>query len=154
MVVEVSKIKPVVAFTDSLMASAAYWLCVGSEAIVATQSANVGSIGVFSAVLESSKAFDMAGLQQHLFKTGDIKALGMPGTVLTDVQKEYMQARVDKIFNWFSSSVLESRVTVGDGSMNGQVFQGEEAKQMNLIDQVGDKDDAFELLLELIAMKK
>ena len=154
MVVEVSKIKPVVSFTADLMASAGYWLSVGSDAIVATQSAGVGSIGVFSAVLESSKAFEMAGLQQHLFKTGDIKGLGVPGTVLTDVQKEYMQARVDKIFSWFSSSVLESRGIVGDGSMNGQVFHGEEAKQMNLIDQVGDKDDAFELLLDLIAMRK
>ena len=39
--------KPIVAYTDSLMASAAYWLSAGANAIFAAESATVGSIGVY-----------------------------------------------------------------------------------------------------------
>ena len=44
---DATAVKPVVAFTDSLMASAAMWLASGANAIYATQSASVGSIGVY-----------------------------------------------------------------------------------------------------------
>ena len=154
MVVEASAIKPIVAFTDSLMASAAYWIGVGSEAIVATQSASVGSIGVFSAILDNSKAFELAGLKQELFKEGNLKAMGMQGISLTDEQREHIQSRVTAIYEWFTSAVIDSRVKVGEGSMQGQTFRGQEALQMNLIDQVGDKDDAFDLLFDLIVARK
>lgn len=154
MVAEASPLKPIVAFTDSLMASAAYWVCSGVDAIVATQSASVGSIGVFSAILDSSKAFELAGLKQQLFKSGEYKGMGMTGTALTDDQKTHIQNRVTMIYDWFTAAVIDGRGRVGDNSFEGQDFRGEEAKQMNLIDQVGDKDNAFELLLELIAMKK
>ena len=153
MIMEANTIKPVVAFTDTLMASAAYWMGVGAEAVVATKSASIGSIGVFSAILDSSKAFELEGLKQELFKEGKFKAMGMPGIALTDEQKKHVQDRTTMIYNWFTSSVVESRGTVGEGSMEGQTFRGQEAREMNLIDQVGDKEDAFDLLLDLISMR-
>lgn len=153
MVAEANDIKPIVTFTDTLIASAGYWIGVGAEAIVATQSASIGSIGVFSAVLDSAKMFELNGLKQELFKEGAFKAMGMEGTSLTDEQRKHIQDRVTMIYNWFTSSVLEARGAVGEGSMEGQTFRGQEAMEMNLIDMVGDKDDAFDLLLELISMK-
>jgi signal peptide peptidase SppA len=154
MVSEASSIKPIVAFTDTLMASAAYWLSVGADAIVATQSASVGSIGVYSSVLDSSMAFKMAGLEQNLFKAGKLKAIGTQGIMMSDEQKEYMQSRVDQLYGWFTSSVLEGRGIVQDGSMEGQTFFGREAESRGLIDKVGDQDEALGLVLDLIDMRR
>jgi len=150
MVVEAASMKPVVAFTDTLMASAAYWIAVGADAIVATQSASIGSIGVYSAMLDSSVAFSNAGLKQELFKEGAFKAMGIQGLPLTAEQREHIQERVTKIYEWFTSSVIEARVQVSKDSMQGQTFRGADAKAANLIDQIGSKDDAFDLLKELI----
>jgi signal peptide peptidase SppA len=154
MVAAVATLKPVVAFTDALMASAAYWISAGSSAIVASQSASVGSIGVYSSVLDSSMAFRMAGLEQNLFKAGKLKAIGTQGIGMSDDQKAYMQSRVDQLYGWFTSSVLEGRGVVQEGSMEGQTFFGPEAIQRGLIDRVGDMDDALELVLDLIDMRR
>jgi signal peptide peptidase SppA len=152
-ITEAAKIKPIVAFTDTLMASAAYWIACGADAIVATDSSNVGSIGVFSAILDSSAAYNMAGMKQQLFKEGKYKAMGIAGLPLTEDQKEHIQARTTMLYEWFTSSVVEARGIVGEGSFEGQTFRGSEAKARNLIDQVGDKEAAYELLQEIIINK-
>ena len=154
MVNEAKSIKPIVAFTDSLMASAAYWVASGCSAIVCTPSANVGSIGVYCAILDSSKAFELSGLKQELFKEGKYKAIGMPGIALTDEQREHIQSQVSMLYGWFTTTVVEGRGTVDQSVMEGQDFRGEEAKRSNLVDVVGGRDDAFDLLLDLISMQE
>jgi len=54
--------KPVVAFTDSMCDSAAYWIAAGAREIVATESASVWCIGVYMAYLDQTKRMEMEGL--------------------------------------------------------------------------------------------
>src|SRR5262252_110446 len=53
---------PTVAFTDSIMASGAYYLASGCDYLMASQSADVGSIGVIIPWVDKSKLWDKAGL--------------------------------------------------------------------------------------------
>lgn len=135
--------KPVVAFSDGMMCSAAYWLAVPADAIFAAPSADVGSIGVYSAVLDQSRAFEIAGLKTELFKTGKYKGMGVPGTPLTDDQRAWLQADVDKVFQWFRGAVTSNRGAVPDEAMQGQTMFAYEAKENGLIDAVGTFEDAL-----------
>jgi signal peptide peptidase SppA len=144
---------PVVAHTDSLMASAAYWIAAPSAMILATESAQVGSIGVYSAFLDQSRAYEMEGFKTELFKTGEFKGMGMPGLPLTDKQREHMQAAVDAIFEDFQAVVNEHRYVKPD-AMQGQTFRGSEAITAGLIDEAGDLGRAVEVAQELIEKRK
>ncbi len=144
---------PVVAHTDSLMCSAAYWLAAPSAMILATESAQVGSIGVYSAFLDESRAYEMEGYKTELFKTGEFKGMGMPGLPLTDGQKEHLQAVVDAIFEDFKAVVSENREVKAD-AMQGQTFRGKDAIGAGLVDEVGDLGRAVELAQELIENTK
>jgi len=134
--------KPTVAYTGGLMASAGYWLASQADMIIAEPSAEIGSIGVYSAFLDRSRQFEMQGLKTELFNTGKYKGMGMPGISLTDEQRALIQSEVDTIFGWFVSAVTKSRRGVKSESMQGQTFFAEEAMRRGLIDKIGTINDA------------
>jgi len=143
-------VKPVVAFTDTMMASAAYWLSAGASAIVASESANVGSIGVYMAFLDTSRAYEMAGVKTELIKAGKFKAAGIDGMSLTDEQRERMQAGVDQIANWFNGFVAQHRTAMPESAREGQTFFGIDAVAIDMVDRVGNADDAMAELRAMI----
>ena len=56
--------KPVVAFTDGVMASAAYWIGSAADAVyISGDTSQVGSIGVVAAHMDISKAEEMIGVK-------------------------------------------------------------------------------------------
>ena len=79
LVADVSKAKYTYAFTDGQMCSAAYWIASQADAIFATPSARVGSIGVLMPMLDETKAFEQAGLKVELFAAGKFKSIGVAG---------------------------------------------------------------------------
>ena len=133
--------KPVVAFTDTVMASAAYYIGAGADAIYASPSAVTGSIGVYSALLDSSRKFEMEGLKTEVFQSGKFKAMGLPGTQMDEEMREFMQGRVDDLFDEFAGFVSEHR-TVQRESMDGRWWYGQEAMGRGLVDALGGLDDA------------
>lgn len=139
-----SREKPLVAYTSGLMASAAYWLSAPADAIFAAPSADVGSIGVYAAMLDVTRAMENQGVHVELFKQGKFKAMGMPGTSLTDEQREFLQERVDEIGDWFRGYVQGNRPAVERDAMEGQTFMGENALEVGLVDHIGTLADAVD----------
>jgi len=142
--------KPTVAFTDSLMASAAYWIASAADVIVASRSASVGSIGVYAAFLDDSRRHELLGLRVELFKTGRYKGMGAPGIALTDDQRAHIQEGVDRVFGWFKDFVSAQR-RIPAAAMEGQVFDAQEALAAGLIERVGSRSDAMEELRGLVS---
>jgi len=136
-------IKPVVAFTDTQMASAAYWISAGATAIYASVSSSVGSIGVYMAWLDTSRAMEMQGVRTELIKEGKFKAAGIEGVPLTAEQRKMFQAQVAQVAGWFKSFVVAARPSVKPAAMEGQSFFADDALTAGLIDAVGDAEDAF-----------
>jgi len=153
MIAEAAQLKPIIAFTDRLMASAAYFISAGADEIYASESAEVGSIGVYMALLDSKRAYEMEGYKTELFKSGKYKAIGLSGTSLTDEQRRLLQAEVDEWFGMFRGFVLEHR-DVPDEAMQGQTFIAKSAVAVGLIDTVGTIDDAINEVLLLAAARK
>lgn len=136
--------KRVVSFVDGMAASAAYWLAAGSSYIAATRTSDVGSIGVYSAFLDESRAYQMEGLAVELFKAGRLKGAGIPGTSLSQEMREHIQAEIDQIYAWFTADVRTGRPNVTDETMQGQSFLAGNALERGLIDEVvGSIDDVL-----------
>ena len=125
--------KPTIAFTDTEMASAAYWIGAAADRVVATPSATVGSIGVYMAFADTSKMYADAGVKVEVIKSGDLKAAGIDGTSLSDAQRADLQAQVDEIHAEFKASVRGKRAMVDDSAMRGQVFSGRGAAKQGLV---------------------
>lgn len=135
--------KRVIAYADGQMASAAYWLGCQADAVYAWNEAIVGSIGVYSAFLDTSRAAAMQGVETMIFKSGKHKAMGHPGTSLTDEQRAMIQARVDEIGAKFRAAVRTGRARdIADEVMQGQAFTAQECLGNGLIDSICTLDEA------------
>jgi len=129
--------KNLVAFTDGQMCSAAYWLGCQASTLFATASSEVGSIGVYCAHIDQTRAMELEGLKVDLFKGGKHKAMGFPGIPLTEEERGIIQAGVDKTYSQFKQAVLANR-NVDDETMQGLTYDGDEALDLGLIDSIED----------------
>jgi signal peptide peptidase SppA len=145
-VASLNKQKPVYAFSSGLMASAAYWVASQATAIYATPSAQVGSIGVVQAVIDNSTALDKAGIKVEVFSVGKYKAMGAPGTPLTDDQRELINSNLAEIAGEFHAAVLAKGRSIPAEAMEGQTFSGKQAQRYNLAGMVPDRAEAMRRL--------
>lgn len=139
--------KPIVAFTDGMMASAAYYISAGARAIVSSPSADVGSIGVYIPWVDRSALYAEAGLKPDpIVNTGgDLKALGFGGS-LTPAQREFLQEQVDADFAAFQAHIAAHR-DVAPSAQRGQTLSGSAAVTSGLVNFIGDLAETRLLLL-------
>lgn len=143
-----AKTKPTFAFVGGSMSSLAYWIGSQASKIIASRDASVGSIGAYMTHTDRSHMAHEAGLKVEVIrnKEADFKAIGIPGTSLTDGQRAHLQERIQALFYEFRDSVKAARPQVSDDSMRGQSFTGQEAKKLGLVDYTGNRSLALGLL--------
>ena len=124
--------KPTVAFARKAL-SAGYWLASAADRVVATTSSQVGSIGVFVAVTNTSEMQKKMGVETKLIKAGRYKAIGYPGTIMDDEDEKMLQAGVDKTHRMFKASVMRKRSNAKMSAMEGQVFDAEDGVSNGLV---------------------
>ncbi len=142
----VNERKPVYAFSSGLMASAAYWVASQARAVYATPSAQVGSIGVVQAVIDDTAALDAEGIKVEVFSVGKYKAMGAPGTPLTDDQRNLIRSNLAEIAQEFHAAVLARGRAIPADAMEGQTFSGRQAQRVNLAGMVPDRAEAMRRL--------
>lgn len=142
-----TKVKPVHAHADGLMASAAYWIGSSARRITADDMADVGSIGVLMVHTEQSKALAEAGITTTVLRAGKYKALLNPVEPLTDEARAEAQSKLDYTYKHFMGHVAEQRgmsYAVADEKMGqGRVFVGEQAKSVGLVDEIASFSQAL-----------
>jgi len=145
--------KPIVAYADGLMASAAYWIGASTDAIVAYDTTQVGSIGVIMTHLDYSGAAEKEGIKPTVMRAGKYKALGNRYEPLSNEAKELLQNDLDYYYSMFIDHVAESRAVTPEvvvGVMaEGRIFIGTKAKEAGLVDEIGGIEEAIKLTLEL-----
>lgn len=125
--------KEIHAFTSTLCCSAAYYIASQADVIAAAPSATVGSIGVYLAIIDQTRALEMEGIKVELIKAGRLKAMGASFKPVTDEERKILQAGVDRIHADFRKAVTTLR-KVGNEDMEGQWFDGTEAHSKKLVD--------------------
>src|SRR5262249_1266601 len=124
--------KPVIAWANHLLASAAYWGLAGATEIVATPSALVGSIGVYTLHDDISEAPAKLGIKRQVFSAGKYKAEGVDGGPLSAEARAHIQQLVSTAYGRFVTDVASGRgisaTAVRDGYGQGRLLDAAAAQ--------------------------
>ena len=150
--------KPIIAYTDGMMASAAYWIGSAAEALFAEKTALVGSIGVLRIHVDYSEMEKKEGIKTTYLTAGKYKALGNDSEPLSDEAKDVFQAELDYIYSIFVDTVARNRDVESDvvlaNMADGRVFYGNQAKDAGLIDTIGNYRMAADMAASMISNSK
>ena len=139
--------KPVVAVANSLAASAAYWIGCSASEFYVTPGGEVGSIGVWQAHFDYSKALEEEGVKTTLVSAGKFKVEGNPYVPLDPEAQAFMQSRVEDYYNAFIQAVAVGRgVSVDDvrnGMGEGRVLGADAALAQRMVDGIASFDDVL-----------
>lgn len=154
----VGQIKPLTAFTDGAMGSAAYWLGSSASEIYASDTAIVGSIGIMAVHMDLTKMLADMGVKPTVFRAGEFKALAGPYEKLTDPAKAQMQQRLDSLEGVFVQQVADRRGHTVEYTRKhmaeGREFVGAEAKDVGLVDGITTFDDLMTKIQSRIEAKQ
>lgn len=140
--------KPIVAHANELMASAAYWIGSAADRVMASPTAQVGSIGVRMVHADRSGADAQAGVVRTEIFAGRYKSAGTDTRPLDEASREYLQGRVDRFYTLFVEAVAAHRGVPVSRALewaDGRVLIGAEALEAGLVDAIGNLEDAKEL---------
>lgn len=132
--------KPIVASIESVGASGAYYIASAADRIYANQASIVGSIGVIMEWMNYGALLKWAKLKTVTIKAGALKDAGSPTRNLTPQERAYLQGLTDNMHSQFIHDVAFGRnLPVKDiqALATGQVWTGEEALPLHLIDRTG-----------------
>lgn len=133
------EVKPVVAMIQGLGASGAYYLSVGTDHIVAGPNANVGNVGVISQLPPDPVIYE------DIISTGPYKLWGSPrDTVLRE-----MEAIKQGFYEAIRLGRGEALKVEREYLLRGQIWQGNEALRLGLVDELGSQTAAIERAAEL-----
>ena len=141
--VQKSGTKKIYAYTDSMMASAAYWMAAGANGIFSAPSAEVGSVGVYLPVMDTSKALAEKGVTVEIFKSGKYKAAGFPGVALDEEVRKHLQLEVMETYNEFAGFVKKYRADLNYEYLQGQTLTGRKAAEVGMVDGTAKNLDSL-----------
>ena len=146
-IAEASARKDTIAYPDTMCCSAGYWLASQCNFIWTSQSAEIGSVGVYVALVDETARLEAEGIEVNAFYSGKWKLAGAPFKPLTEEEAERFQADVNKWHDRFKSAV-HNRRKIHPDNLEGQTFDGYEAIKANLSDGMVDRlDDLIALTL-------
>lgn len=139
-IAKADKKKPVIAQAEDQCASGAQLLASQCRYTFANENAQMGSIGVLSRLVDSSKAAEASGVTVHRIATGKKKGIGMHGVPVTGEDVKAVQANADQYYALFRQKVAAGRGITEQSIDNLEAgwFIASEAKQYGLIDDVQD----------------
>lgn len=144
-------IKPIIGFTDGVIASAAYFAASAADKIfISNDTTAVGSIGIIARHLDYSKQLEAVGIKATEIKAGKFKAVGSEIAPLSEEDHAIIQARLDYLYTGFVTSVAANRgLSIEDQEIwaEGRIFTGIQAIEAGLVDGVS----TFDSLVESIA---
>ena len=121
----------------------------GADKIFANTGTITGSVGVILQTADISILLDKIGINPLVIKSGDLKAVPNPLEQANDYQIDYIKNIVQTMQEEFSKIVKLERKISGENLTkinDGRIFTGAQAKEINLIDEIGVESDAIEWL--------
>jgi protease-4 len=148
-------VKPVVASMGSVAASGGLYAALGAGRIVANPGTLTGSMGVILKFANLEELFHKIGYKSEVVKSGRLKDIGSPSRPLNEEEREMLQTMIDDVHGQFVKAVAESRKLPEEAVhavADGRIFSGAQARELKLIDQFGNLNDAVLLAAELAGM--
>ncbi|MCX8017369.1 MAG: S49 family peptidase [Rhodocyclaceae bacterium] len=127
------------AVAGSMMASAAYYVALHADRILAPSTALVGSVGAVVGTWDVSGLLRKFDVRYTAIASGEAKTAMHPLVGHQAQQMRYVQELVDDAGHWFAAAVLQhrgSKLRV-ENFASGQLWLGMKAAQLGLIDRIG-----------------
>jgi protease-4 len=145
---EVTKLKGkkvVVASMGALAASGGYYIACGAQKIYANPGTITGSIGVIMNFVNVKDLIEKIGLKGMVVKSGAFKDIGSPVRDMKPEERELLQGVIDNVHLQFIEAVAEGRKMDREKVAkiaDGRIFSGAQAKELGLVDVLGNLEDA------------
>jgi len=152
----VGETKTVVVSMGGTAASGGYYISTKADKIVALPTTMTGSIGVISQIMNIEGLLEKLGIEIETFKGGQYKDMYRGFREMTREEEEIMQGMIDEYYELFIEVVAEGRGLNKEEVRNlatGQIYSGTEAKELGLIDELGDLDTAINLTAEIAGIE-
>lgn len=133
-VAEATRTKPVVAVTEGLLASAAYWAVSGASSVYGSgPTVQVGSVGAASVHTFSPRS---DGSVVTEITAGKFKAVGSGTKPLSSDDKAHLQEKVDYVASVFINGVAKGRNLAPSAvaAQEARVYIGQQAMDVGLLD--------------------
>ncbi|WP_043762302.1 signal peptide peptidase SppA [Aeromonas taiwanensis] len=147
--------KPVVISMGSYAASGGYWISADADKIFASPTTLTGSIGVFGMFATIEKALSQYGVHTDGVGTTDFVGVGLT-RALPEHVGEAIQLSVEDTYQRFVGLVGKGRglsPEEAEKAAEGRVWTGQDAKELGLVDEFGNLDDALKAAAELADLK-
>jgi signal peptide peptidase SppA len=147
--------KPVIAITEDLMASAAYWVGSKAKELYASKELDeIGSIGVMTSFADAQPYYERMGVKFHTILADQSKD---KNKMFADIQKgdydQYKKEVLNPLADQFIKVVKESRPNVKEDQLTGKVFFARDVVG-SLIDGIKSFDQVVKRAIELSDAKE
>lgn len=144
--------KPIVISMGDVAASAAYYISLPADKILANPDTMTGSIGVIWEFQNKSKFYETEGTSFYISKSGEFKDMGGDWKGLSEEEKQYADQVVSEAYIRFINEVSQTRnlsLSEVKDIADGRIYTGAKAKELGLVDDFGSLDDAIEIAAKL-----
>lgn len=148
--------KKVVASLGSLAASGGYYVASAADKIVANPGTLAGSIGVIMEFVQVEELLKKIGVNVEVLKTGEFKDIGSFHRKLSERDREMIRTLVFDVQRQFVDAVAQGRnlpVEKVREIADGRILSGAQCKDLGLVDQLGNFEDAVDLAKTLAGIK-
>jgi len=142
---------PVIVSMGNVAASGGYFVAAPAHAIVAEPGTITGSIGVVAGKMVLSDLWEKAGIGWSGIKAGENADMWSPNQDYSPAAWAGLQATLDRIYGDFTGKVADGRKLPLEQvieAAKGQVWSGEDAKALGLVDALGGLRTARNLAVE------
>ncbi len=148
--------KTLVTSMGSVAASGGYYVACATHTIFANPGTITGSIGVIIEFANMEELLDKIGLKAVVIKSGRYKDILSPTRELEQDEQALIQGVVDSIHGQFIDAVAEGRSLEREtvaGIADGRIFSGQQARELGLVDELGNLDDAVRAAAKLAGIE-
>lgn len=150
------QVKKVVASMGAIAASGGYYVAAAADHIVANAGTITGSISVIMEFANLEELLHKIGVGAFVIKSGEFKDVGSPLREMTVEEKRLLQGFIENVHEQFVTAIVEGRNMPREkvaAIADGRILSGEQAKDLGLLDSIGNLEDAIELAGKLGGIK-
>jgi protease-4 len=148
--------KKVIVSMGGVAASGGYYIASAGDKIMANPGTMTGSIGVIMEFYQFKELAEKIGVGLEVIKSGEFKDVGSSYREPTEREKELLTSFVKNIHEQFINAVATGRnlsVEKVREIADGRILSGEMAKDLGLIDHLGNFQDAVDLTKSLVGIE-
>lgn len=138
--------KPIYVSMGAMAASGGYYISAAADKIFAGKETMTGSLGVIMQGMNYAGLAEKYGVDFVTIKSGPYKDIMSPTREMTEEERNIMQQMVNNSYDGFVKVIAEGRGISTEKVKqiaDGRIYDGLQAKELNLIDDFGYLDDVI-----------